>query len=177
MTAASGSGGDAASARPPLTPQSWRELRSAGMVAGAMAGIGATLLLPGLLTLVSFVLFAGWKGTEVDYGQAVLPVGLLAVSALLFVGAVWLSRRRLRAWGDARRRITRLGVVLAAIGGVLVDLAVFAVSVARELTGVAIALTSLVPVAALLGIVVGALIGRAAWLMLARRQAVRPAML
>jgi hypothetical protein len=153
---------------PPRQPLSLRErqrLRSVGTIAGGLVGIGVAVLIPGLLFTAIALAFAlsGFGG--IAYGPRDLAALILVVLGLLLVIAGWvISLRRLRHWGEGSAlRVTAAATSFAGITAVLADAAIVGLFVALEAAQIAPTEWALVPVAGVLGIVAGALIGGVVW--------------
>ena len=170
MSAAREGGSDDRAAPLPLPER--RRLRSIGVISGGLVGVGVAVLLPGLLFAAIFVAFAtsGFGGTAADDPMGWWVLLLIALGVAL-VAAGWLvSVRRLRRWGHLRAlRVTAVATSLAGIAAVLADLAIVGLFVVLETAQIAPSEWALVPVAGVLGIAAGALIGGAVWPAVGRR--------
>lgn len=157
--------------RPPLPPGEHQRLRVTGLIAGALVGVGAAVLIPGLLFAGIVILFASAgfgssSGAELLEPWVLLPV----VGGVALLVAGWLvSVRRLRHWRNRARRVTAAAAALTAVGAILVDVAMLGVSILFETAGIAPTERLLVPVAGVIGIGAGALTGRFAWPRVAER--------
>ena len=167
MSAASHRRGPADRARPLLPFDELRCLRSIGMLSGALVGVGVAVLLPGLLFGAVVIAFASGRrpgSTIADDPFAWWVLAMVAGGALLVTAGIVCSVRRLRHW-DGRRaiRVTASAAALAAGGALLIDVAMVGAFVMFESAGISPIERVLVPVAGLLGIAGGALVGRAVW--------------
>ncbi|WP_206448124.1 hypothetical protein [Agrococcus sp. KRD186] len=153
-------------ARPPLPADEQRRLRSIGMVSGALVGVGIAVLLPGLLFSAVVLAFSGGM-----YGASIAEdpyiwwvLAMVVGGALLVAAGLVSSRRRLRHWEPRRAaRVTYAAGALAAVGALLIDVAMFGAFVLFESAGISPVERVLVPVAGMLGIAGGALVGRFVW--------------
>lgn len=139
-------------------------LRSTGFAAGALVGGGVAMLIPALAFAAFSIAFSTYgRNTEPQLTEPWLVAPLAAGLGLILLG--WLvSARRLRRWrGRGARRVTAAGVALAALVGLLADVAMFGVMFVFESVGVAPTERLLWPVAGGLGWAAGSFVGRRAW--------------
>jgi hypothetical protein len=171
MSAAMRGQGPAKRAQSPLRADELRRIRSIGMVSGALVGVGIAVLLPGLLFGAVVIAFASGtrsaSTTEDPFAWSVLA--MIVGGVLLITVGVVSSVRRLRRWDSSRAaRVTAAAAALAGAGALLIDVAMVGAFVVFESAGVSPVERVLVPVAGLLGVAGGALVGRFVWPWMAR---------
>lgn len=153
-------------ARPPLPADERRRLHSIGMLSGALVGVGIAVLLPGLLfSAVFLALSGGMYGDSIGGDPFVWWVLAMVIGGALLVSlGLVSSRRRLRHWEPRRAaRVTRAAAALAAVGALLIDVAMVGAFALFESAGISPVERVLVPVAGMLGIAGGAVVGRFVW--------------